>query len=133
MAGACEHGQTELHASEGKVQQNQVLESQAGKDEKSQNSKKADEYRQPGTKVESEGKSVIPHTKRKTNSTELSQEPFQKLRNCRGMQLLASVKVSHSLGKKSNQKPGHSSSRVLGNSSPKAASHSLLTKQNQKP
>ncbi|XP_049632946.1 uncharacterized protein C2orf78-like [Suncus etruscus] len=82
------------------------------------NNKKADESRQPGTKVEAEGKSVIPHThtKRKTNPTELSQEPFKKPRSCLGTQMLESVQVSHVLGKKSDQTPGLSSSRTLGNS-----------------
>ncbi|XP_049637643.1 uncharacterized protein C2orf78 homolog [Suncus etruscus] len=49
-------------------------------------SKKADESRQLETEVEIESKSVIPHTKRKTNPCELSQEPLKKPRSCLGMQ-----------------------------------------------
>lgn len=93
------------------------------------NSKKADESRQLGTKVEIESKSVIPHTKRKTNPCELSQETLKKPRSCLGMQ------VGHAQWIKTDSNPGLSSSKVLGNS--KEAKmlpgwlHSLLTNQDQ--
>lgn len=79
-------------------------------------SKKAEERKQPGNKVEAEDKPTVPKLKRKRNQPELCQESFKKPRSCLGMHMLESVQVFHALGKKNDKKTGLSSSRALGNS-----------------
>ncbi|XP_004604678.2 uncharacterized protein C2orf78 [Sorex araneus] len=81
-----------------------------------ENSKKADENKQPGNKVKAEVKPTIAKMKRKISQPELCQEAFKKPRSCLSMRMLESVQVFHTLGKKSDQKPGFSSSQVLGSS-----------------
>ncbi|XP_054977318.1 uncharacterized protein C2orf78-like [Sorex araneus] len=81
-----------------------------------ENTKKAEESKQPGSKVKAEEKPTIARMKRKKSQPELCQEAFKKPRSCLGMHMLESVQVFHALGKKNDQKPGFSSSRVLGSS-----------------
>ncbi|XP_055982425.1 uncharacterized protein C2orf78-like, partial [Sorex fumeus] len=81
-----------------------------------ENSKKAEESKQPGNKVKAEEKPTTAKMKRKKSQPELCQEAFKKPRSCLGMHMLESVQVFHALGKKSDPKPGCSSSRVLGSS-----------------
>lgn len=81
------------------------------------NSKKTEEGKHSGNKIQAEEKPTIPKMKRKNNQPELSQETFKKPRSCLGMHMLESVQVYHALGKKSDKKPGLSSSQALGNSS----------------
>ncbi|XP_062934076.1 uncharacterized protein C2orf78-like, partial [Cynocephalus volans] len=80
-------------------------------------SRKAEESKQPGNKVQAEGKPTIPRMKRKKNQPDLSQEVFKKPRSSLGMHMLESVQVFHALGRKNDKKAGLSSSRALGNSS----------------
>lgn len=81
------------------------------------NSKKTEEGKQSGNKVQAEKKPTIPNMKRKTNQPELSEETFKKPRSCLGTHMLESVQVYHALGKRSDKKPGLSSSQAPGNSS----------------
>ncbi|XP_054995941.1 uncharacterized protein C2orf78-like [Sorex araneus] len=81
-----------------------------------ENSKKAEESKQPGNKVRAKEKPTTARMKHKKSEPELCQEAFKKPRSCPGMRMLESVQVFHALGKKSDQKPGFSSSRVLGSS-----------------
>nr|XP_010332023.2 uncharacterized protein C2orf78-like [Saimiri boliviensis boliviensis] len=80
-------------------------------------SKKSEDSKQSGTKVEVEEKQAIPNVKQKKYQPELSQETFKKLRSSLDMDTLQSVQVFHALGKKTNKKTGFSSSRTLGSSS----------------
>uniref|UniRef100_A0A8C9P146 DUF4629 domain-containing protein n=1 Tax=Spermophilus dauricus TaxID=99837 RepID=A0A8C9P146_SPEDA len=80
------------------------------------NSRKAEERKQPGNKVKMEEKPTVSKMKQKRNQPELCQETFKKPRSCLGMHMLESVQVFHALGKKNDKKTGLSSSRALGNS-----------------
>lgn len=93
-----------------------------------ENNSKKDKSRQPGTNVEAEGKSVISHTKQKTNFSEFSQETFKKPRSCLGMHLLESVQVGHALGIKKIKTPNTLPPGFkVTHRSQKASSHPLLT------
>ncbi|XP_054983082.1 uncharacterized protein C2orf78-like [Sorex araneus] len=81
-----------------------------------ENSKEAEKSKQPGNKVQREEKPTIARIKRKKSEHELCQEAFKKPRSCPAMRMLESVQVFHTLEKKSDQKPGFSSSRVLDSS-----------------
>ncbi|XP_054977167.1 uncharacterized protein C2orf78-like [Sorex araneus] len=81
-----------------------------------ENSKTAEESKQPGNKVQAEEKPTTARMKRKKSEPELCQEAFKKPHSCPGMRMLESMQVFHALGKKSDQKPGFSSSRVLDSS-----------------
>ncbi|XP_055969575.1 uncharacterized protein C2orf78-like [Sorex fumeus] len=80
-----------------------------------ENSKKADD-KQIGKKVKAEEKPTVARMKRKLSQPELCQEALKKPRSCLGMQMLESVQVFDAVGKKSDPKPGSSSSRVLSSS-----------------
>ncbi|KAM4804013.1 uncharacterized protein C2orf78-like [Urocitellus parryii] len=80
------------------------------------NSKKAEERKQPGNRVQAEEKTTVPKLMRKRNQPELCQESFKKPRSCLGMHMVESVQVFHALGKKNDKKTGLSSSRAPGNS-----------------
>ncbi|XP_010828044.1 PREDICTED: uncharacterized protein C2orf78 homolog [Bison bison bison] len=87
------------------------------KTKRTRENKKAEENKPSGNKVKAEEKPSVPKMKRKKNQPDFSQENFKKPRSCLGMHMLESVQVFHALGKKSDQKTGLNSSRVLGNSS----------------
>ncbi|KAM5143541.1 uncharacterized protein C2orf78-like [Callospermophilus lateralis] len=80
------------------------------------NSRKAQERKQPGNKVKAEEKPTLPKPKGKRNQPDLCQEAFKKPRSCLGMHMLESVQVFHALGKKNDKKTVLSSSRAPGNS-----------------
>ncbi|GAB1291963.1 hypothetical protein APTSU1_000719400 [Apodemus speciosus] len=78
------------------------------------NSKKTEELKQSRNRVKAEEKPTVPKTKMKRNPPELSHNSFKKPRTHLGMHMLESVQVFHPLGKKSEKKPGITSSRALG-------------------
>ncbi|KAM4803996.1 LOW QUALITY PROTEIN: uncharacterized protein C2orf78-like [Urocitellus parryii] len=91
------------------------------------NSRKAEERKQPGIKVKAEEKPNVPKMKRKRNQPELCQETFAKRpRSCLYMHMLESVQVFHALGKKKDKKTGLSSSQALGNSGTTQDPHPCL-------
>ncbi|XP_055976295.1 uncharacterized protein C2orf78-like, partial [Sorex fumeus] len=81
-----------------------------------ENSKKADDNKQIEKKVKAEEKPTVARMKHKLSQPELCQEALKKPCSCLGMQMLESVQVIDAPGKKSEPKPGCSSSRVLGSS-----------------
>ncbi|XP_076961273.1 uncharacterized protein C2orf78-like [Callospermophilus lateralis] len=80
------------------------------------NSRKAQERKEPRNKVKAEEKPTLLKLKGKRNQPDLCQEAFKKPRSCLGMHMLESVQVFHALGKKNDKKTGLSSSRAPGNS-----------------
>ncbi|XP_055969023.1 uncharacterized protein C2orf78-like, partial [Sorex fumeus] len=80
-----------------------------------ENSKKADDNKTM-KKVKAEEKPTGARMKRKLSQPELCQEALKKPRSCLGMHMLESVQMFAALGKKSEPKPGSSSSRFLGSS-----------------
>ncbi|XP_021053387.1 uncharacterized protein C2orf78 homolog isoform X2 [Mus pahari] len=78
------------------------------------NSKKTEELKKSRNSVKGEEKSTIPKTRIKRDPRELSHNSFKKPRTHLGTHMLESVQVFHPLGKKSEKKPGTTSSQALG-------------------